>query len=160
MRQINNPYIGQEGYNCIGCSPQNSIGYQLDFYIDEETKTLFAEWQPHLTYQGYKNVVHGGIQATLLDEIASWVVYTVLGTGGVTSQMHIRYRKPVFITDGPVKIKAWLIKNEKKIADIQTELCNGNDVLCAEGVVQYFVYPENVAREKYGYPGLENFLPE
>ena len=30
---------------------------------------------------GYNDILHGGIQATLLDEIATWVVYAVLGTG-------------------------------------------------------------------------------
>lgn len=160
MKKINNPFIGSEEFNCIGCSPRNPIGFQLIFFLDEENETLTTEWNPQPVFQGYKNVLHGGIQATLMDEIASWVVYSIIGTGGVTSQMQVRYRKPTFIKDGPLKIKAWVIKFEKKLADIQTQLFNSKNELCAEAVVQYFVYPVNIAKEKFGYPGKEAFLKE
>jgi uncharacterized protein (TIGR00369 family) len=158
MKKIRNPFVNNEGFNCIGCSPKNPIGIKLNFSLDDDSKTVFAEWIPNTNFQGYQNVLHGGIQATLLDEIASWVVYTVIGTGGVTSQMQIRYRKPVQIPDGTIKLKAWVIKQEKRLVDIKAELYNGKDELSAEATVQYFVYPENIAKEKFGYPGIEEFL--
>ncbi len=158
MKPIKNAYVGQENYNCIGCSPDNPIGIKLSFTLDEETQTVLAEWTPNFNYQGFYNVVHGGIQATLLDEIASWVLYTVLGTGGVTSQMQIRYHKPVFITKGTIKLKARMEKHHKRLADIKTELYNSDGELCTEATVQYFVYPEEIAKKKYGYPGKEAFI--
>ncbi len=158
LKKINNPFIDSKGYNCFGCSPHNPIGIKLDFYFDDIEKEVTAEWVPGANYVGYNDILHGGIQATLLDEIASWVVYAVLGTGGVTSQMHIRYRKPVNINDGTIKLKARLIKQEKCLADIRTELRNGKGELSAEGTIQYFNYPENTAKEKRGYPGIDSFV--
>lgn len=158
MKPIKNAYIGQENYNCIGCSPDNPIGVKLKFILDEQTQTVTSEWTPNFNYQGFYNVVHGGIQATLLDEIASWVLYTILGTGGVTSQMNIRYHKPVFITKGKITLKARLEKHQKRLADIKTELYDSDGELCTEATVQYFVYPEEIARKKYGYPGREAFI--
>ncbi|MFP4555799.1 MAG: PaaI family thioesterase [Bacteroidales bacterium] len=158
MKKLKNPFTTSEEFSCIGCSPSNPIGFQLEFYLDEENGILTTEWNPQPLFQGYKNVVHGGIQATLMDEIASWVVYSIIGTGGVTSQMHVRYRKPTFITDGPLKVKAQVEKHEKKLADIKTQLYNNKNELCAEATVQYFVFPENIAKEKYGYPGKDAFF--
>jgi acyl-coenzyme A thioesterase PaaI-like protein len=158
MIKIKNPFISKEDFNCIGCSPRNPIGIKLDFFLDQKKSTVLSEWEPNPNFQGYQNVLHGGIQAMLLDEIASWVVYTVIGTGGVTSQLQIRYRKPVYISEGPIRLKAWVDKKEKRLADIKTELYNGKDILCAEALVQYWIYPENIAKEKFGYPGIEGFI--
>ncbi|PKP36033.1 MAG: PaaI family thioesterase [Bacteroidetes bacterium HGW-Bacteroidetes-15] len=158
MKPIKNPYYGQENYNCIGCSPDNPIGINLKFFLDEDNQAVVSEWEPNINFQGFHNVLHGGIQATLLDEIASWVVYTILKSGGVTSQMNIRYHKPVLISKGAIKLIARVDKQQKRLADIKTELYDADGVLCTEAIVQYFVYPEQIAKEKFGYPGAESFL--
>jgi uncharacterized protein (TIGR00369 family) len=158
MQKIKNPFTNKKGYNCFGCSPNNSIGIKLDFFFDEINKTVISEWVPNSNLVGYNNVLHGGIQATLLDEIASWVVYTVLRTGGVTTQMWVRYRKPVNINDGKIRLIAKLVKHEKRLADIKADLYNGKGELSAEATLQYFIYPEDIAKEKFGYPGIENFF--
>jgi uncharacterized protein (TIGR00369 family) len=158
MRKIRNAYVGQENYNCIGCAPNNPIGLKLNFMLDEENQTVSSEWEPNINFQGYHNVLHGGIQSTLLDEIASWVIYTILKTGGVTSQMNVKYHKPVYISKGKVKLVARVERVQKRLVDIKTELFDSDNNLCTEAIVQYFTYPEKIAREKYGYPGIENFL--
>jgi len=68
---------------CFGCSPGNNIGLKLTFEEDDEK--LYATWQPDPLFQGYLNVLHGGIIATLLDEAGAWCVYVKAGTAGVTS---------------------------------------------------------------------------
>ena len=158
MRKIRNAYVGQENYNCIGCAPNNPIGLKLNFMLDEDNQIVSSEWEPNINFQGYHNVLHGGIQSTLLDEIASWVIYAILKTGGVTSQMNVKYHKPVYISKGKVKLVARVERVQKRLVDIKTELFDSDNNLCTEAIVQYFTYPEKIAREKYGYPGIENFL--
>ncbi|NHB68115.1 PaaI family thioesterase [Perlabentimonas gracilis] len=158
MKKVRNPYVGHEGYGCLGCDPSHPFGLRLSFTFDEVEKILYAEWTPHKGFQGYTDVVHGGIQATLLDEIGGWAVNTILGTGGVTSQLQIRYKKPAHISDGPLKLKAWLVSSEKRLANIQTQLFNAKDELCAEAQVQYFVFPPEVAKQKLNFPGAEEFF--
>ncbi|MDX9845741.1 MAG: PaaI family thioesterase [Tenuifilaceae bacterium] len=160
MKRVRNPYVGHKGYCCIGCDPSHPFGLKLRFTFDEENKVIFGEWKPDPNYQGYVNVIHGGIQATLLDEIGGWAVNTILGTGGVTSQLQIRYKKPAQISDGPFKLKAWLVSAEKRLANIQTQLYNTNDELCAEAQVQYFIFSPEVARQKLNFPGAEEFFEE
>ena len=97
MRKIRNPWLGKEGYDCFGCSPDNPIGLKMEFYEDGED--IVCYWKPSEHYQGWVESLHGGIQATLMDECAAWVVSRKLQTTGVTSKLDISYRKPVYTTE-------------------------------------------------------------
>lgn len=35
-RKIKNPWLDKEGYNCIGCAPNNPIGLHMEFHVDGE----------------------------------------------------------------------------------------------------------------------------
>lgn len=157
MQKINNPFKDLDGYNCFGCAPHNSHGLRLEFYLDDDN-TVVAYWNPKDYLQGYFNVLHGGIQATLLDEIAGWVVNVLLETGGVTSRLDIRYRKPVLVTDSKITLRAKLVNAEKRLADIKCELYNSDGELCAEANAQYFTYPPEIAKKKLNYPGIDKFI--
>ena len=116
-----------------------------------------ATWHPQKCYEGYIGVLHGGIQSTLMDEIASWTVYTKCHTAGVTSRLSVTYRKPVYIGKGDVTVRARVKDFNKRIATITCKLFDGENQVCAEGEVVYFCFPEKIAREKYMYPGPEAF---
>ncbi len=155
MKKINNPFVRQAGYNCFGCSPDNPIGLKLNFETDGEF--VVAEWQPEPQFQGWNNTLHGGIQATLLDELASWLVFVILDTSGVTSKMEVKLRKPVTTNQGTLFLKGKLREMKRNIAVIDTWLYNHEMILCTEAVMYYYTFPEDLAREKYWYPGNEAF---
>lgn len=155
-KKINNPYTRLEGYHCFGCSPDNHIGLKMEFY--EEGDMVICEWPPDPRFGGYKNVLHGGIQATLLDELAAWTVQIKLRTAGVTANIDLKFKKPVQTDKGNILLKARIEKTEKKIAFIKTELYDHNNDLCCEGIVKYFIYPEEIAREKLYFPEFEEFF--
>ena len=101
-RPIKNAFAKHE-YNCFGCSPTNEIGLQLQFYeVDEFIET---QWTLTKEYEGYPEVVHGGIISTLIDEVAAWVMYIKAGCAGVTSRMSIRYRNPTPSDKGILTLK-------------------------------------------------------
>ena len=45
---------------------------------------LYATGIRGTEFAGFHDILHGGIQATMMDEIASWVVLVKLDTSGVT----------------------------------------------------------------------------
>jgi len=155
MKKILNPYKGMSGYHCFGCDPDNAVGLKMEFY--EEGEFICCNWMPAEPFQGYKGVLHGGIQQTLMDEIAIWVVQIKLKTAGVTSRMETRFIRPVSIDSGPIHLKARLSSLKKKFAGIEVELYNNDNVLCAKTLVTYFTVGEEEARKKFFYPGLTNF---
>ncbi len=156
VQKINNPYVGLDGYNCFGCSPDNGLGLRMHFV--EEGDGLVCDWEPQAHFAGYKKVLHGGIQATLLDEIASWCVQVKLRTAGVTANIDLRYKRPVYTDKGNLKIRASILRVEKRIATVQTDLYDADGTLCCTGEVKYFLYPEKIAREKLYYPEFEDFF--
>jgi len=158
VRKVINPFRGLEGYNCFGCSPDNKFGLQLSFV--DEGEYLTASWTPKDYFQGYNNMLHGGIQSTLIDEIASWYVYAKLKTAGVTSKLEVRYKKPVYTDKGDIKLRAKLLGMKRNLANFEVELFDVDGVLCAFGNVQYFTFNEKVSREKFWYPGADAFFEE
>jgi acyl-coenzyme A thioesterase PaaI-like protein len=128
----------------------------MSFY--EEGEFVISEWEPSGHFSGYKSVLHGGIQATLLDEAASWAVLIKLKTAGVTAGIDLRFRKPVFVDRGAILIRAKIEKTEKSIAFVRTELLDHEGQICCDGIVRYFIYPEEIAREKLNYPGSDKFF--
>ncbi|MDP4281037.1 MAG: PaaI family thioesterase [Bacteroidota bacterium] len=150
MRKIRNPFKGLTGYNCFGCSPDNPAGLQMEFY--EDGNELISEWTPKDHHQGYMNVLHGGIQSTLMDEIASWLVYVKLMRAGVTSNMEIRYFKPIFVNGGKLTIRAELKEMRKNLADIKVRILNSKNELCSQGNITYFTFSQEISKKSYNYP--------
>ena len=142
-------------YNCFGCSPGNKAGLHLEFW--EDSGEIISRWNPQEDYEGWKGVLHGGIQATLMDETAAWLIFIKLNTAGVTSRLEIKYPKAVFISKGSISVRARLISLENHLATISCTLADGENKVCAEATAVYFCFPEKIAREKYHYPGAEAF---
>lgn len=152
--KIRNPFDAEKN-KCFGCSRSNPAGLKLTF--EEEDGKLYASWDPLPQFQGYINVLHGGIIATLLDEVGAWCIYITAGTSGVTSSMTVRYLKPVYISRGTVRTEAELIRLEEKSGLYKCRLWDGEGKLCAEADIEYFLYPEKIARQRFHFPGREAF---
>jgi uncharacterized protein (TIGR00369 family) len=155
MKHLSNPWVDIPGYNCFGCCPSNPIGLKMNF--TEEDDHVRSEWIAGPDYQGYHNVLHGGIQASLMDEIAGWTLFVKADTGGVTSRIEVRYRKPVVLDGNPVVLKAYLLTISKRIANVKVELFNSAGELCSVADTEYFVLKPETAREKFRFPGKEAF---
>ena len=130
----------------------------MSFY--EEGDEIIAIWEPKPQFEGYHGVLHGGIQATLMDEIASWVVYVKVKVAGVTSFMNVRYHKPVYMAGGAITVRSKVIRMRRNLADIQVGIYNKENELCAESLITYFTFSEKKSKESFFYPGEEAFFNE
>lgn len=161
MQKIVNPFIHSEArkeYHCFGCSPFNEIGLQLQFWEDGEE--LIAKWKPRKSLEGWMGVLHGGIQATLMDELAGWIVMIKMETAGVTAGMNINYKKPVLVSKGELTVRGRLESVDKRLANISCSLYDSEGTECASAELTYFHFPKNIAKERYYYPGKEAFYEE
>ncbi|MCJ7508588.1 MAG: PaaI family thioesterase [candidate division Zixibacteria bacterium] len=77
--------------HCFVCGDKNDIGLKVNFF-EEEGKAK-AEFVPTGKLEGYKDILHGGILAALLDEV---MIKSIIAKGilTVTSQMEIEFKKP------------------------------------------------------------------
>ena len=156
MRELNNPFLGHPGYNCFGCNPANPLGLQMSFF--EEGEQVLSFWEPRDDYQGFNDVLHGGIQATLMDELASWYIFVKLHTSGMTQGLDVRYHHAVRTTGGRITLVAELQEHRKRRADIHVRLYQGENELKSEGICRYVIFPEELARKKLDYPGHDAFI--
>jgi acyl-coenzyme A thioesterase PaaI-like protein len=81
---------------CFVCGTRNRIGLKLSFQFDRETNTAEATVSFQKLFQGWANVVHGGLISTVLDEI---MVKTAafLKLNCVTAEMRTKFLKPARI---------------------------------------------------------------
>jgi acyl-coenzyme A thioesterase PaaI-like protein len=79
---------------CFVCGKENPLGLKIKVkYLDEE---MAAETELSLPkeYQGWAEVIHGGLLATLLDEMMAHAVWRFAGPG-ITLGMEVRFHAPL-----------------------------------------------------------------
>jgi acyl-coenzyme A thioesterase PaaI-like protein len=100
------------GQPCFGCGPDHPIGFRLAFEVDgSDVVTRFTATD---RYQGPPGIMHGGLVATLADEIAAWAIIALLGKFGFTAQMTCRLHKPVRI-GVPIIGRGSILKDARRI---------------------------------------------
>jgi acyl-coenzyme A thioesterase PaaI-like protein len=118
---------------CFGCSPTNEGGLRLRFFRD--VSGVRCETRVAPTFQGAADVVHGGIQAVLLDETCCAAAFFTTGTYVVTGALDLRYRRSCPI-DTPLVIRATILEDDGRRLRIRGEIfVDGEDgpVTFAEG---------------------------
>ena len=156
MREIRNPFEKHEDYNCFGCCPDNPHGLQMRFC--EEGQEVLSFWEPRDYFQGYGYILHGGIQATLMDELASWAVFLKLKTAGVTSRIDIQFRKPAYTNKGKIVLRATVKESTKSHAVIKVLLEDSEENLCSEADIAYTLFSPKLAQKRLYYPGYDSFF--
>lgn len=141
MKRITNPWRGMEGYRCYGCDPHSEQGLRMEFYEDGEE--IVSVWHPRPEFQGWVDTLHGGVQATLADEISSWVVFRKFRTSGVTSRMEVRYHKPIRTSDERVVLRAAVRQQRRNLVEIGVRIFDGAGTLCTEATCLYFLFRRN-----------------
>ncbi|MCD8388051.1 MAG: PaaI family thioesterase [Bacteroidales bacterium] len=153
-KRVINPWLGKPGYNCIGCSPDNPIGLHMQFYAGDD-ETLWGEWNPGHNYQGWVNVLHGGIQSLILDEAAEWWINVFRKTAGMTVKLEVKYHKPIMLTDGPLKVKATFSSEKRSYIFIHAELINNRDEVCTSGEICYYQFSREKSLQDFGFAGSQ-----
>ena len=116
-----NPYLSIEGYNCFGCSPHNPYGLHLQFHYDDEADEVWAIVSPPSEPCGYPGVLHGGIQATMMDEVGYWAVHHRVGLPAFTVRMKVDLKRAVAIPS-EIHVRARVDIIQKKRATVSVRL--------------------------------------
>ncbi len=108
---------------CFICGRENPVGLHLQFYQDVENQRLIAPITLSEHYQSYPGIVHGGILATILDEVSG----RSLNVGRddeqfwVTAKLEMRYRRPT-PTETPLTAVGWVVKRRETAAEVAGEI--------------------------------------
>ncbi len=116
--------LEDDGY-CFACGQKNLQGLSLQFSITDGKAS--AEFILQKIHQGYKDIVHGGIISTILDES---MIKAVLAEGinALTAEITVRFRNPLMVGEMAVveaeitKIGSRLIETAARIKKIDSTI--------------------------------------
>lgn len=86
-----------EGLRCFVCGPESRHGLHLQFYLVGDH--VEASWTATETLEGWPRLIHGAGFAALHDEAAAWAMVALSGRTGLTTQMDVRFLRPIRLGD-------------------------------------------------------------
>ena len=143
-------------HHCFACGSLNTHGLQLDIHV--ERGRSWTELTYEGRFQGWDGIAHGGIIATILDEVMAWALVGV-GDWGVTARLSIDFKRPVYV-GRPIRADGWITGSRRRLVDTAARVIDAatDDVLAtATGV--YVAADEARKRElrqRYGWRPLDD----
>src|SRR6185436_20495022 len=104
------------GQPCFGCAPDHAIGFRLAF--TREGDDVVTRMTPSDRYQGPLGIMHGGLVATLADEVGAWACIVFLGKFGFTVTWNARFKQAVRIGK-EVEARARIVKSSSRFVDVE-----------------------------------------
>lgn len=127
--------VGGDDY-CFACGTKNPIGLHLEFALVED-KVVAKKILPR-EYQGYTNVVHGGIVTLLLDEAMSNFVQEKYNEQAMTGRLEVRYKHPTPV-ENELKISAWQESQRRNIIFLKSTVETSDGTVTAEATAKFAV---------------------
>jgi hypothetical protein len=121
-------------FNCFGCSPKNDHGLQLRFYLSE--KGCFAEYAVPDYFCGFSRWTHGGIIASMLDEVAAWSIISHLFKVGITQEIKTKFLNPV-PANTQIRVEGEIVRSDEKSAVVKSRIISKDGILLAKAVSQW-----------------------
>jgi len=120
------PSLGKRAHpNCIACGTERESGFHLEFHALEDG-SVEAEFACESEYQGYPDMLHGGVITLLLDGAMTNCLF-VHGHEGVTGELKVRFRNPVTI-GRPSRIRGWIERELPPFYRLKAELLQDGQV--------------------------------
>lgn len=110
--------------SCMACGTGDSLG--LQFRVGDGD-TVSTTYQPDSRWQGYSNLLHGGMISTLLDAAMTHCLFRQ-GIEAVTASLKVRFLEPVPCTI-PLDIRAGLVKRRRHVYYLEAEIGVSGHVL-------------------------------
>lgn len=108
---------------CFACGRENPCGLKLSFtYAGGK---LTSEFTPSKVHQGYRDITHGGIVTTVLDE-AMIQAAIAEGIKPVTAEINIRFKMPL-MADEEAVVRAEITKRGAKLIEAYSCLLRKKD---------------------------------
>jgi uncharacterized protein (TIGR00369 family) len=136
-------------HNCFACGRDNTIGMRLRIELGDGVAR--TSWVGGDDYVGWSDKLHGGIIATLLDEVMAWAPSSY-DSWAVTAEMTVRYRSPA-LPGETLEATGRVVERRRRIYRVTGEVRGADGRLVAEGSGRYLgATPSEKAdlKDRYG----------
>ncbi|WP_456437726.1 PaaI family thioesterase [Desulfurobacterium sp.] len=117
---------------CFVCGEENPKGMHLKF--NRYSNRVESTFSLDKIYQGYDNIIHGGIISLILDEAMAYLQSKE--ERFLTGRITVRFHNPLLAGE-EVKVKAWIKKDRKRIKETCAvmEKLDGTKIAEAEAIM-------------------------
>jgi uncharacterized protein (TIGR00369 family) len=146
-------------HNCFACGDRNPIGMRLQIELGDGSAA--TTWRPGHDYAGWEDKVHGGLLATMLDEVMAWAPSSY-DSWAVTAEMNLRYRSPANPGE-ELAARAWVTDRRRRIYRVRGEVRGEDGRMIAEAEGRFLgASPTEKARlkDRYGLATASGSPPE
>jgi uncharacterized protein (TIGR00369 family) len=119
----------EDDHYCFVCGEKNPSGLHLKFSLSDGK--VLTEFTPQKIQQGYKDIVHGGIISTVIDE-AMVKAALMQGMPAVTAEITVRFRNPLMAGEKAI-VEAEITKANRKIIETTAVVKKADGTPIAEG---------------------------
>ena len=119
----------EDDHYCFVCGEKNPEGLHVIFSLEDGK--VIANFTPQKIHQGYKDIIHGGIISTLLDE-AMVKAALMQGIPAVTAEISVRFKNSLIVGE-KVFIEASLISMNRRIIEASAVIKKADGIIVAEG---------------------------
>ena len=123
---------------CFACGPDNPHGLHLEGFHDEGGDHVVS-FVPERRHQGWQDRTHGGIVATLLDEVMTRLL-RARGHDAVTAELTVRYHQALD-TGAPVQARAREVQRRGRLVQVEAEVRTEDGTLVATGQGKFMLLP-------------------
>ena len=122
-------------YSCFVCGEANPLGLKLRFETDG--KTVQTRFVPKPEHIGFKQTVHGGLIATVFDEVMVWACAVATKRFAYCAELNVRFTQPLQPNEEAV-VTAQLVANRRdKIYETKAEMRRPAGLLIASAAGKY-----------------------
>jgi len=129
---------------CFGCGAGNAQGMHLPFERDDAARKIRGRFSLGEQFQGAPGFIHGGIIATVLDEVMS-KVNLFRGVTAVTAELSVKYFKPVRVGQQLI-VEGFEIRQDGRNLFYEGEIRDPNGQILASGTGRFV----EIDRERFG----------
>ena len=122
-----------EPHHCFACGTLNTHGLGLTMHVEPSRSWIETVLDPR--FEGWEGIAHGGIIATILDEVMAWALVGE-DSWGVTARMSIDFRKPVRVGTR-IRAEGWIVRSRRRIVETAGRVVDaetGIELATGEGV--------------------------
>ncbi|UCD18181.1 MAG: PaaI family thioesterase [Candidatus Zixiibacteriota bacterium] len=118
---------------CFVCGDQNEFGLHARFYFKDNR--AFTECVASRRFEGYHDIYHGGITATLMDEV---MIKALLAKNifALTVELTVKFHKAVYINQ-TLRFEGWMEKRRGRLFITHGEARNEQGDLVATAAGKY-----------------------
>jgi uncharacterized protein (TIGR00369 family) len=148
MNDIPLPYTR----NCFVCGAHNTHGLHLRFRrVGDE---VHAEFTPRAQHAGFRDIVHGGILSTVLDEAMFWAAATVKKRFCLAVELNVRFVSKVTVGQKLLCV-ARLTADRRRVWESEAELRDNAGTVYAHATCKQM--PMSAEQMKFA---AGDFLPD